>query len=270
MLRLLSGLEGVLAHADDAQQLAERRGLLQRLDPRVKLVGLGLLVITGVAVHSLVALAALLLSAVALAGLSNISPRRLLGQVWIGVLLFTGLVALPALFLVPGAPLLRLPGGTLVITWQGLRSAAFLLGRAESSATLTLLIVLTTAWPDVLKALRCLWVPKMVVMILGMTHRYIFVLLNGAIALFEARNSRLIGPLPPRERRRLAVNAAGALLERSLYLSQEVHLAMLSRGYRGDVRLMHDLRCRALDWLALAGFVLLSLAAFGCHWLRLP
>ncbi|MEA9391390.1 cobalt ECF transporter T component CbiQ [Acerihabitans sp. TG2] len=269
MTRLLSGLEGVLAHADDAQQLAERRGLLQWLDPRIKLVGLGLLIITGVMVHSLVALAGLLLTAVVLAGLSKISARRLLNQVWIGVLLFTGLVALPALFLVPGIPLLQLPGLPLVITWQGLRSAAFLIGRAESSATLSLLMVLTTPWPDVLKALRYLRVPKMVVMILGMTHRYIFVLLNSAIALFEARNSRMIGPLPPRERRRLAVNAAGALLERSLYLSQEVHLAMLSRGYRGDIHLMHDLRCRTLDWLALAGFILLSLAAFSCQWLRL-
>ncbi|WP_413737297.1 cobalt ECF transporter T component CbiQ [Sodalis sp. RH21] len=268
--RLLAGLLGAMAHADDAQQLADRRGWLQGLDPRVKLAGLGSLIITGVAVHSLVALAVLLVASVAMARLSAIAAGRLLRQVWIGVLLFTGVVALPALFLVPGTPLLHLPGLSLVVTWQGLRSAALLIGRAETSATLTLLMILTTPWPHLLAALRAFRLPKMAVMILGMTHRYIFVLLAGAIALLEARASRMVGPLAPRERRRLAVNAAGALLERSLYLSQEVHLAMLSRGYRGGVRLMHDLHCRRRDWLALPCFVLLILAAFGCQWLRLP
>ncbi|NDL63991.1 cobalt ECF transporter T component CbiQ [Acerihabitans arboris] len=268
--RLLAGLQAAMAHADDAQLTADRPGWLQRLDPRVKLIGLGALIFTAVAVHSLAALAGLLLSAVIMARLSAISLSRLLRQVWLGVLLFTGMLALPALFMVPGAPLLTLPFPPLTVTCQGLRSAALLVGRAETSATLTLLLVLTTSWPRLLKALRSLRVPRMAVMILGMTHRYIFVLLGSAMALFDARSSRMVGPLPPGERRRLAVNAAGSLLERSLYLSQEVHLAMLSRGFRGEIRLMDDLRLQKRDWRALPVFMALALAGFACQWLRLP
>lgn len=268
--RLLAGLLAAMAHADDAQAMADRRGWLQQLDPRVKLMGLGALIMTAVAVHSLLALAGLLIAAAVMAKRSAISLARLLRQVWLGVLLFTGVLALPALFMVPGAPLFTLPFTPITVTGQGLRVALLLVGRAETSATLTLLLVLTTPWPRLLKALRSLRVPKAVVMILGMTHRYIFVLLGSAIALFEARASRMIGPLPAGERRRLAVNAAGSLLERSLYLSQEVHLAMLSRGFRGDIRLMDDLRLQKRDWRALPVFMLLVLAGFGCQWLRLP
>lgn len=268
--RLLAGLLGAMAHADDAQRMADRRGWLQRLDARVKLMGLGALIITAVAVHSLVALAVLLIAAVMMARLSAISLARLLRQVWLGVLLFTGLLALPALFMVPGAPLLTLFFPPLTVTCQGLRVALLLVGRAETSATFTLLLVLTTPWPRLLKALRILRVPRVAVMILGMTHRYIFVLLSSAIALFEARASRMVGPLPAGERRRLAVNAAGSLLERSLYLSQEVHLAMLSRGFRGEIRLMDDLHMQKQDWRALPVFLVLVLAGFACQWLRLP
>ncbi|WP_410013798.1 cobalt ECF transporter T component CbiQ [Sodalis sp. C49] len=268
--RLLAGLLAAMAHADDAQTMADRPGWLQRLDPRVKLMGLGALIITAVAVHSLLALAGLLLAATIMARLSALSLARLLRQVWLGVLLFTGVLALPALFMVPGAPLFALPFTSLTVTAQGLRVALLLIGRAETSATLALLLVLTTPWPRLLKALRSLRVPKVAVMILGMTHRYIFVLLSGAVALFEARASRMVGPLPAGERRRLAVNVAGSLLERSLYLSQEVHLAMLSRGFRGEIRLMDDLCLQKQDWRAVPVFMLLALAGFSCQWLRLP
>ena len=61
------------------------------------------------------------------------------------VLLFTGAIALPALFLTPGRTALSLGG--FAITAQGLRAAGFLLSRAETAATLSALLVLTTPWP---------------------------------------------------------------------------------------------------------------------------
>lgn len=268
--RLLAGFLAAMDHADSAERLANGGGWLQQLDPRVKLLGIGALIFTAVAAHSLLALAGLLLTAVLMAWRSAITLTRLCRQVWLGVLLFTGLLALPALFIVPGAPLFTLPVLPFSVSRQGLNVCLLLILRAEVCATFTLLLILTTSWPRLLKALRVLRAPKAVVMILGMTHRYIFVLLTGAVALFEARASRMVGPLPPRQRRRLAVNAAGSLLERSLYLSQEVHLAMLSRGFRGEIRLMDELRLQKRDWLALLLFLLPVIAGFACRWLRLP
>lgn len=263
--RLGGGLLQAMQRAFDAEEVARRNGLLQRLDPRVKLVGLGALIVVAVSVRSLSVLAGLFAIAVALAAVSQVSPGRLFRQVWLGVLIFTGAIALPALFLVPGDPLLRLPVLDWPVTQQGLTGAAFLIGRAETAATYALLLILCTPWPHVLKALRCCRVPVVVVAILGMTHRHIFTLLQAAAEMVEARRSRSVGRLSPRERRRVATAIAGELFGKALHLSTEVHLAMVSRGYRGEIRLLDDFRMAALDWAALAGF---AAVAAGAVWLQ--
>lgn len=250
--KLVGDLAGALALADEAESLGTRRGLLQGLDPRVKLAGTLALIIGGVLTHSLATLAGLLALALALAACSRLAAAQALRRVWLGVLLFTGAIAVPALVLVPGEALWHLPFGDWAVTRQGLRSAAFLVGRAETSATLMLLLIASTPWTHLLKAMRSLGAPVALVAVLGMTHRYVFVLLHSALQACEARRSRLMAPLDGRQRRRLAVAAAGALLDRSFQLATDVHLAMVSRGYRGETRLLDDFRTRPRDWLALA------------------
>ncbi len=248
---LAHGLAATMEHALDAEAVAARRGFLQGLDPRAKLVALGALIAAATMVGTLSGLAALFLLAIALAAGSGITLARLGKQVWLGVLLFTGAIALPALVIVPGEPLLPLPVVGWTVTLQGLRSAAFLVGRAETAATFALLLILTTPWPHVLKALRAVGVPVTLVAVLGMTHRYIFVLLQTALQMFEARRSRIVGPMSAAERRRLVVAGVGVLLGKTLQLSTEVHLAMIARGYRGEVRLLDDFRTRPRDWAVL-------------------
>lgn len=256
--RLADGIAHALKHALDADDFARRDGFLQRLDPRVKLgIAVGFIVIA-VMVKSLVVLAGLFLMAVALAMASAIPIGRLARQVWIGVLAFTGLIALPALFLVPGDVVFTLPLVGWPVTLQGGRSAAFLTGRSETSATFALLLVLSTPWPHLLKAMRAYRLPVVVVVILGMTTRYIFVLLTAAAQMFEARRSRMVGRLSRADGRRLATATAGALLGKALDMSTEVHLAMVSRGYRGEPRLLDDFRIGPIDWAAAGGFLLVS------------
>jgi cobalt ECF transporter T component CbiQ len=259
--RLAGGLAQAIRHARDAEDLSRRDGLLQGLDPRAKLGGLMALILAAVWVKSLAVLGGLFLVAIVLASASQVTPARLAKQVWIGVLAFTGLIALPALVIVPGDILARVPLFGWPVTLQGLRSAAFLVGRAESAATFALLLILTTPWPHVLKALRLFRVPTVAIVILGMTHRYIFIFLESAAEMFEAWRSRSVGALAPRDRRRIATASAGVLLGRAFALGTDVHLAMLARGYRGEVRLLDDFRMRARDWAALAGLWAIAGAA---------
>ena len=242
-----------------AEQAAFSPGALQGVDPRVKLAGLFALIVVVAASRHLRVIAALFLAAVILAVLSRLRLRRLAGWVWSPVLLFTGAIALPAIFFTPGRHVAIL--GSHVATVQGMRSAAFLIGRAETAATLSALLVLTTPWPWVLKALRIFRCPLVLVAILGMTYRYIFVILQTALEMFEARKSRTVGSLPPAERRRLASSAAGVLLSKSIHMANDVHLAMRSRGYRGEIHILQDFRTRTWDWLWLAGFTLLTAAS---------
>ena len=238
-----------------AEDMAATGGLLQRLDPRVKLIGIGALIAAAVAVHRLWVLAGILVLGVALALASHIPMRLLAARVWLAVLAFTGAIAVPAIFLTPGAAVWRLPLLDWPVTQQGLRSAGFLILRAETAATLSMLLILTTLWTRLLRAMRYFRAPVVVVAILGMTYRYMFLFLATARDMFESRESRMVGVLEPADRRRLAAASAGVLLGKTLQVSGEVHMAMQARGFRGEIRLLDELQMRPNDWLRLAAFV---------------
>jgi cobalt/nickel transport system permease protein len=259
--RTIASLLATSHYAATAEQMASSAGALQPVDPRVKVAGLFTLVFVVAASRQLRVIAAIFLFAIVLAVLSRIPITRLVAWIWMPVLFFTGTIALPAIFLTPGRSLATF--GPLDITQQGLRSAAFLTSRAETAATLSALLVLTTPWPWVLKALRTFKCPLVLVTILGMTYRYIFVILQTAFEMFESRKSRTVGILEPPERRRLAAAAVGVLLSKSLLLSNDVHLAMQSRGFRGEVYLMQDFRAHRADWFWLTAFAALAAA---CIW----
>jgi cobalt/nickel transport system permease protein len=260
---LTRGLLAAVEHATDAEEFAGKKGLLQKLDPRIKIVGLLALIVTALYVQALFVLLALLVGLSVLALVSGVSVRRLLKQAWIGVLAFTGVLVAPSIFVVPGEVIARLPFADWPITLQGLRSAAFVIVRAEISATLGLLLILTTPWPHVLKALRTLGMPVVAVAILGMTYRYIFVLLQAAAQMFEARRSRTVGVASPKSTRQAIGDTAGVLLGKTLQLATDVHMAMISRGYRGEVYLLHDFRTAPRDWIALGAVVGAAVLAIG-------
>jgi cobalt/nickel transport system permease protein len=261
--RMFRGLLEAMELSAHAERLAARAGFLQGLDPRIKILGLLSLALTAVLVKSLAPLAGLLGFAILLASGSHLGIVGLARRVWLPVLLLTGMIATPALFLVPGDAIARVPLLDWTITRQGAHSAAFLIGRAVTMASFASLLVLTTPWPHVLKALRSLRVPLVVIVILGMTYRYIFVLLGTAVSMLEAQRSRLLGPLSGREQRRLAAASTVILLDKALHLSTEVHLAMIARGYRGEVHLLDDFCARASDWIVLAGFLAVAAVALG-------
>ena len=71
-----------------------------------------------------------------------------------------------------------------------------------------------------------------------------------------------IAALDAADRRRLAGASVGVLLSKSIQLSGDVYLAMMSRGYRGEVYTLDDFTLRGRDWAALAGFLGTAALAF--------
>ncbi len=260
--RTVAALLVAVEHALYAERVAGADGLLQRFDPRVKLAGLLALILAAVAARNFQALIALFAIAIAMAALSRIPLRMLATRIWFTGLVFTSLVALPAVFITPGNPIWRVPWLGWHATAQGLAAAAYLILRVETAVTFSALLVWSTPWVQVLRSLRFFRVPIAFVAILGMSYRYIFLLLQAAHDMFESRRSRLIGVLPAAERRRLAAGTAGVLLSKSMQLSSEVHLAMQARGFSGEVRLLDELSVRSADWLRLAALLSLAIAAF--------
>ncbi|HNP73841.1 MAG TPA: cobalt ECF transporter T component CbiQ [Kouleothrix sp.] len=260
--RTIAGLAEAMERALYAEELAKANGLLQQLDPRVKVVGLLALLVAAALARNILVILGVFALALALALLSRVPLRTLATRVWLGALLFTGTLALPAIFITPGQVLARVPLLGWPISAQGLSAAAYLITRVETAATLSMLLILCTPWTHVLKALRVLRVPVVFVVILGMTYRYIFLMLQTAQDMFESRQSRMVGTLDAADRRRLAGASVGVLLSKSIQLSGDVYLAMMSRGYRGEVYTLDDFTLRGRDWAALAGFLGTAALAF--------
>jgi cobalt/nickel transport system permease protein len=259
--RTTDGLRGAIERIAWAEESGASRGLLQRLDPRVKVVGLASLIVATAMSTTVTGILAILGVGLALAAGSRLSARRLAWHVWLPALAFSGAIALPALVLTPGQVLFRLPALNWPITLQGLTSALYLVLRVTTAVTLTALLVFTTLWTHVLKALRSLGLPVVFVVILGMTFRYVLLLLETAHEMFESRRSRLVGRMAAADSRRLATATAGVLLSRTMDLGTDVHLAMQARGFRGELYVLHEPHMGRRDWVALLAFAATTAAA---------
>jgi cobalt/nickel transport system permease protein len=256
--RLLHTLAAWLERAMSADELARRRGLLQRLDPRVKLVTLMAFIVTAALAVRLSVLAVLLAVAVALVLSSRLGLRRFALRAWTFIPLFTALIMLPTLFGVVthgpalvtfwshGAPFWPLPHH-LAITRTGLLVFARLLLRVTVIVSYGVLLTLTTPWADLLKAMRALGVPRGLAFVLAVAYRYVFTLVHLVQEMAVARTSRQVGPVSTSEDRRFLTGTVATLFGKSQAVSEQVYQAMISRGYTGEVRTLDTWQLRRLD-----------------------
>ena len=253
------GFARAITRAMLAEHTARQRGLLQSLDPRVRIVGLFSLLFAAALSRKILVIAALFGIAVAIAVASRVNLLVLAKRVWLLVLGFTGIIALPAIFVTPGTAVGTI--GRAIITQQGLHTAVLLVLRVETAVTFTTLLVLCTPWSHVLKALRSLGLPKEAVTMLAMTYRYVFLLVETATQMVDSRRSRTVGVLSAAEQRRMLARTAGVLLSKSIATSNEVYLAMQARGFRGDVQVISDFNLTMWDYLGLFAFLAAGVAA---------
>jgi cobalt ECF transporter T component CbiQ len=248
--KVLAGVAQVVASAMAADASSGRDGLLQRLDPRVKLVGLLALLLTSVFVTRLTALLALFLIAVGFIVASRLGVGRFAVRAWLFVPLFTLAIVLPATtsLVTPGPPLVHL-WGDVTVTSTGLASAARLVLRVLDAVSFSVLLAVTTPWNDLLAALRVVHVPRTFVFVLTVSYRYVFVLMRLIQTMVTARRSRTVGPVAAGEDRRFVAAAVGTLFGHSQALAEQVHAAMLARGFTGEARTLTAWRVRRIDYL---------------------
>jgi cobalt/nickel transport system permease protein len=247
LTRNIAGFTRVLESVISTENISRASGLLQGLDPRVKLISFLLFIVTISLVRSLPLLGAIFVLILLMSLTSKVPPAFFIKRILIFVPIFTAVIAFPALFLTPGQSILQL--GRVTITEQGALSASFLLLRVTDSLSLGVLLILTTPWSDILVALRWLRLPSLMVDILSMTYRYMFLLLHSVNSMFLARRSRVIGSFPAGENRRWLGLALATTMAKSQRLSEDVYLSMLSRGYEGEVHVLHEFRLNRRDFL---------------------
>ena len=247
----IAGIAQSIERAVFTEELARRDGWLQRIDPRAKLVMFFALVLAASLSDRYLVLATLYLVVLVAARVSRVPFDLFVQRVWLGIPLFAGIVVVPSIFFVPGRRLFTLPIGPLHVapSIPGLVGAGIFVLRVGVSVSLGVLLVLTTPWADLLKSLQAFRVPRVFVLILSMTYRYIFLFLHTVNGMFEARKSRVVARTSGGEQRRWIVTSMGILLTRAFKISNDVYAAMLARGFTGTVRSYSTFRMRPADWV---------------------
>ena len=255
-------------HINTFDHYQAHSSLIHRLDPRVKVL-LALLFILSMALLPDGAWGAYLLSwllVICLSVAAGIQPWFIIKRSFL-ILPFL-LAAVTVIFTLPGQILWTGPFG-LAISDAGLIRFLSILLRSWTSLQMAILLTATTRFPDILHALRHLKVPAILVSILSFMYRYLFVMADEATRLLRARASRsaqLPGQRSGRSlwwRAKVAGNLVGQLFIRSIERSDRVYLAMVARGYTGELLTMNPHQMVSLDWLILAAGVLTLLLIQG-------
>ena len=258
---------------------ARKQGLLQALDVRVKLVSFsGILVLISL-LHAAQMIWILYLFSLVLAAFSRVPLGFFMKRVWVFVPLFSAAIVLPAVLniITPGDPLWVLMKlertyawgpymipSEVTVTRQGLWGGILFVSRVATSVSFAVLLTLTTKWAEIFSGLRSLFVPRIFVVTLSMTERYIFVLLRLIQDMYRGRKSRTIKPLSPAVDRNWIASRIGVSFKKSVEMSEDVYKAMLSRGFHGEFRSVDRFHVTIYDYLwvftiMVAGTVLVRL-----------
>jgi cobalt/nickel transport system permease protein len=268
--KTLTGGAAVMRQAMFGEDVANGPGLLQRVDARVKLVTMLGVLIAAALVRNTAVLLGLYALTLVIAAASNLKVSFFIKRVWLFIPIFTGIVVLPATLNVITKGHIVVPlghwwfGHRIGMTSQGLKSAALIVSRVALSISIVVLLTLTTPWAKLMAALRAVYVPRMFIQVMGMAYRYIFYLLGSVDDMYTARKSRMVGAETDVKAGRTFVSStAGALFGKAHSLSEEVHMAMVSRGYTGNARNIDTFRITAVEVAWAASCVVAVAATIG-------
>jgi len=180
--------------------------------------------------YDLSGLMPLFLYPVALIALGNLPPSQLLGKL-LAASPFALLVGVFNPFL-DRTVLIQI--GSVHIS-GGWISYASILRRFTLTVSEALILVSTTGFNSVCRALACMKAPKSLTLQFMLLYRYIFVLAEEASRMFKAWSLRSV--MRKRMPLKVFVSLMGQLLIRALDRAQRVHMAMLSRGFDGEIHL---------------------------------
>lgn len=236
-----------------SDEYASKKGLLQSIDPRMKLVTSAIFLLVVLFSVSITVTVYFYAVSLGLAYLSKINLGFFLKRTWIFIPLFSIFIAIPALFNIftPGEALVSFEalGLHFIITRQGFFAASLFVARVITSVSFVILLSITTKHFELLKVLRVFRVPQMFVMVLGMCYRYIYLFAQVIENAFVAIKSRAGTDLRYKAGRHIVTWNIASLWYRSYRLNEEVYNAMLSRGYDGEPVIFNDFKMKPADWL---------------------
>ena len=235
--------------------------LLEKLDPRTKIISflsvILCMILTPITRIRDFELYFLLILAIGF--FSGITPRQILKRLCI-LIPFVIFIAMFIPFVKEGSVCLslKISNWNLDITYEGVWTFLNIIVKSTLSIFLLVIATSTTTFPDFIKGLDMLRVPRLLVMLMSFMYRYIFVLIDEAGKLMRARSLRYFGSRY-KEQFRVIGFMIGVLFIRTFERAERIYSAMIIRGFSGEVLSVKCFRFSYMDILFTLG-IIVSLA----------
>jgi cobalt/nickel transport system permease protein len=144
-------------------------------------------------------------------------------------------------------------------TMEGFSVVALLTLRVLNSLSVSFLILYTTPFTEIIKALKVFKIPDAFLMIISLTYKYIFIFARVVADMHLAKKSRLVGAVNREEAREWIAGRIAFIFKKTQLKCDDVFKAMTGRGFSGDIKLYRYRKITGRDWIV--GFFLFSLGS---------
>ena len=153
----------------------------------------------------------------------------------------------------------------ITVTQEGIYRFVTIILKTWLGVQAALVLSTTTPFIEVSRALRSFGIPELLVSIITFMYRYLFVLIDEVRTMTIARDSRSARPDGKRTggsvlwRATVTGRMAGSLFIRSYERSERIYMAMLARGFDGQIRSSKRVRLKRPDILfAVLSFIIIA------------
>lgn len=271
----IESFAGVLKEGYTQWELASEKGFLHELDTRIKVVfWLSFVVIISLKKELLPELG-IFFTVFVLSLLSRINLINFYRKIFFLGFIFGFLIALPSALNVIThgkvlVPLIKLSKAydfwiyhipeVIGVTGEGISVVAMLTLRVLNSLSVSFLMLYTTPFPEIVKALKVLKVPDTFLIIISLAYKYIFIFARIVTDMYLAKKSRLVGAVNRAEARNWVAGRIAFLFKKTQLKCDDVFKAMIGRGFSGEVKLYRYQKITGRDWIV--AFFLLIVGLF--------
>ena len=209
--------------------------VIHRLDPRAKIIGIGILILF-IMLSDILLPRNFLSLGILLTGLVLLSqvPFSFVVKRSLIIIPFSVMIAFFLPFAKEGHVLYQFDSGffSFRVTQEGILLFMAIVTKSFLAIVATVLLTATIPFSHLLHALGALKCPRMILLVLSFMYRYVFVIEDEFMKMRRAKLSRSVNVSLRQEISTLA-NMLGVLFLRSYERAESVYLAMCSRGFSG-------------------------------------
>jgi energy-coupling factor transporter transmembrane protein EcfT len=263
--RGMDHLAGVIRNGYAQWECSSQNGFFQRIDARVKVLFLLFFILIVSLKRDVLPETCICFFVFVLTLFSRLSILKVYRRVLLLGFVFGFLVALPSAFNVITRgeiilPIVRLPKSynfwiyhipaDIGLTREGIDGVAMLTLRVINSLSLSFLVLYTTPFHEVIRALKLLKVPDSFLIIMTLCYKYIFIFSKTVEDMHLAKKSRVVRELNHAEAREWIAGRMAFIFRKSRLKCEGVFKAMIGRGFSDSIKFYGFGKMRMADWFA--------------------